>query len=139
MTLLHAQFGDIIENGWASDDNPTRTGFFVREGRRTGKMNPGHYFEVTDGAGKFWELPVDKDHKITVYAGPVREHLRVPATGEHSWTDKFGEHFEVRRAAYGRIFSRKITRDPLAGWTVTWDEVRQSVDRAIIESELAHR
>lgn len=60
------RFGDIIENGWASEDNPTRAGFFVREGRRTGRMNAGRYYEVTDGAGKFWELPSFGDHKIIV-------------------------------------------------------------------------
>lgn len=74
MTELRTpRFGDIIENGWASERNPTRTGYFVREGRRTGRMNPGRYFEVTDGAGKFWELPVDRDHKITVR--PVADRI----------------------------------------------------------------
>lgn len=63
---LRPRFGDTIENGWASEDNPTRVGIFVREGRRTGRLNPGRYFEVTDGNGKFWELPVTTDHKITV-------------------------------------------------------------------------
>jgi hypothetical protein len=60
------RFGDLIVNGWASESNPTRVGYFVREGRRTGRMNPGRYFEVTDGNGKFWELPLDSDHKISV-------------------------------------------------------------------------
>ena len=60
------KFGDAVENGWASEANPTRVGLFVREGFRTGKMNRGRYFEVTDGNGKFWELPLDRDHKITV-------------------------------------------------------------------------
>lgn len=64
---LKARFGDTIENGWASEDNPTRVGFFVREGRRTGRMNAGRYFEVTDGHGKFWELPLGTGHKITVH------------------------------------------------------------------------
>jgi len=59
------RFGDIVENGWASVDNPTRTGFFVRQGCRTGRMNAGPYVEVTDGHGKFWELPMDKGHRVT--------------------------------------------------------------------------
>lgn len=63
---LRPRFGDIIENGWASEDSPIRVGFFVREGRRTGRMNPGRYFEVTNGNGRLWEVPVDRDHKITV-------------------------------------------------------------------------
>lgn len=64
------RFGDIIENGWASLENPTRRGFFVRAGRRTGRMNEGRYFEVTDGKGKFWELPLGRGHKITVERRP---------------------------------------------------------------------
>jgi hypothetical protein len=73
-------FGDIIENGWASENNPTRVGYFVREGRRTGRLNPGRYFEVTDGKGKFWNLPLDSDHKITVKPCPRR--ASPPHTGE---------------------------------------------------------
>lgn len=53
---------------------------------------------------------------------------------ETSWTDEFGEHFEVRAMALGRLFSRKITRDPACGWTVTWDEVRRSGDGAIADA-----
>lgn len=74
------RFGDIIENGWASEANHTHVGFFVREGRRTGRMNAGRYFEVTDGAGRFWELPVDRDHKITVRPGWLSVAL---ASGTH--------------------------------------------------------
>ena len=59
-------FGDTIENGWASEENPTRVGYFVEQGRRTGKMNAGPYIRVTDGRGKFWELPITRDHKIKV-------------------------------------------------------------------------
>lgn len=76
---MKPRFGDIIENGWASADNPTRVGYFVREGRRTGRMNAGRYFEVTDGAGKFWELPLGRDHKITVRA-PDDGEGRVPSS-----------------------------------------------------------
>lgn len=53
---------------------------------------------------------------------------------EKNWTDKFGEHFEVREKALGKTFSRKITRDPRAGWPVTWDECRASVLDAISEA-----
>lgn len=50
------RFGDVVENDYASPDNPTRRGYFVREFKRTGKLNPGLTWEVTDGDGKFWEL-----------------------------------------------------------------------------------
>jgi len=59
------RFGDLVENGWASEENPTRRGFFVREGKRTGRMNAGTYWEITDGKGKFWECPLGADHKLT--------------------------------------------------------------------------
>lgn len=80
MSDLKPRFGDIIENGWASEDNPTRRGFFVREGRRTGRMNAGRYFEATDGAGKFWELPIDRDHKVTIAA---RAHPHPDVSPDH--------------------------------------------------------
>jgi hypothetical protein len=59
------KFGDIVENGWASDSNPTKRGFVVRMGHRSGRMNAGPYVEMTDGNGKFWECPITKDHKLT--------------------------------------------------------------------------
>lgn len=67
---LTARFGDVVENGWASEDNPTRRGYFVRLGWRTGKMNAGRYWEITDRKGKFWELMPYGDHKITVTPSP---------------------------------------------------------------------
>lgn len=50
------EFGDGAVNPWASTDNPTRMGIFVREFRRTGRLNPGTIWEFTDGNGKFWEI-----------------------------------------------------------------------------------
>lgn len=49
-------FGDVVENGWASEENPTRKGYFVRAFKRIGRMNPGLTWEVTDRAGRFWEV-----------------------------------------------------------------------------------
>lgn len=60
------RFGDIVENAWASIDNPTRVGLFVREIRRTGRLNRGRFFEVTDGHGRFWQVMADRDHRTTV-------------------------------------------------------------------------
>lgn len=64
-------FGDIVENGWASEDNPTRRGYFVRAFRRTGRMNAGLKWEITDGKGKFWELMPLGDHRISVSPTPL--------------------------------------------------------------------
>lgn len=65
---MNLKFGDLIENGWASDDNPTKRGYFVRRGINSGRVNSGPYIEVTDGRGKFWRLIPKGDHKITKIA-----------------------------------------------------------------------
>lgn len=41
------EFGDLIENYYASEDSPRRKGIFVR------KNSKGH-IELTDGKGAFW-------------------------------------------------------------------------------------
>lgn len=48
------KFGELVRNVYASERNPTRDGFFVREFVRRGRLNPGHICEVTNGKGKFW-------------------------------------------------------------------------------------
>lgn len=50
------KFGDAIVNQFASMDNPRRTAYFVRRGERTGRMNRGKYFELTDGNGDVWTM-----------------------------------------------------------------------------------
>jgi hypothetical protein len=51
---------------------------------------------------------------------------------EMEYYDKFGTHFEVRYRVPngGPVFSRRITRCQTWGWTVTWDEARDSVMEA---------
>ncbi|MGB1215056.1 MAG: hypothetical protein ACPG4X_16940 [Pikeienuella sp.] len=63
---MKPQFGDIVTNGWASADNPNRTGFFVRTVKRTGRVNPGKFWEITDGKGKLWHACANEGHKMTV-------------------------------------------------------------------------
>lgn len=41
-------------NRWASVNNPQRVGTYVRTVRRTGRLNPGTFYELTDGKGEFW-------------------------------------------------------------------------------------
>lgn len=48
------KFGDPVENIFASIDNPYKYGYFVRHVHRT-----GHYIEVTDKEGVFWESEPD--------------------------------------------------------------------------------
>ncbi|MGG3504703.1 hypothetical protein ABES58_04380 [Paenibacillus lautus] len=53
------KFGDLIENHYASEDNPRRIGIFVK------KDSNGH-FEMTDGKGKFWLSANDNDKLVKV-------------------------------------------------------------------------
>jgi hypothetical protein len=58
----HLKFGDIIENGWASECNPIRVGIVIKLKPRT--------IHMTDGYGIFWDLCFDKESKIK-YHGNV--------------------------------------------------------------------
>lgn len=58
---MKLNFLDIIENGYASENNPTRVGYVIRVEKRTGKLNPGEHVELTDGKGRFWELSLSND------------------------------------------------------------------------------
>lgn len=49
------QFGDWFRGIYASETNPQRDGMYVRTVRRTGKLNPGTWYEFTDGKGAFWQ------------------------------------------------------------------------------------
>lgn len=52
----HPKFGDWVRGNFASENNPIRDGMFVRVVRRSGRMNPGVFYELTDGKGKFWQF-----------------------------------------------------------------------------------
>ena len=52
------EFGDIVVNGWASENNPHRVGIFVK--------NKGKVIEFTDGKGDFWDALNDKGAKLEV-------------------------------------------------------------------------
>lgn len=62
------KFGDRMCNLWAGDPNPNKFGLFVRSRRTTGRMNPGLWYELTDGNGRFWET----NGEATVFA----DHLK---------------------------------------------------------------
>jgi len=53
----HPEFGDRIRNLYASEDNPIRDGYYVNAIRRTGRLNKGVWYRITDGRGRFWEMP----------------------------------------------------------------------------------
>ena len=51
------KFGDWMRGIWASVSNPQRDGMYVRTVLRTGRMNPGTFYELTNGNGEFWQYP----------------------------------------------------------------------------------
>lgn len=69
---MKPRFGDLIVNGWASMENPTRVGIFVR-------ANKGSR-ELTDGSGKFWESSLH-NHRLTVAPTPVLRDLQERKAG----------------------------------------------------------
>ena len=64
-------FGDWFTGIYASDDNPTKHGMYVRTIRRTGRMNNGTFYELTDGKGEFWQSSVENCEPRTDPAAPV--------------------------------------------------------------------
>lgn len=52
-------FGATVTNHYASEINPHRVGYFVRATRVTGRLNPGVWWQITDGRGDFWEVSPD--------------------------------------------------------------------------------
>ncbi|MFP7275794.1 hypothetical protein SFC17_12770 [Bacillus paralicheniformis] len=75
MKQVRFKFGDIIDNGWAGEKNPTKKGIFVRHKRWT--------IELTDGKGKFWEVRHKADHRNTrigsIYDNSEAENERLQA------------------------------------------------------------
>ena len=67
------KFGDPVINTNASDDNPTRHGFFVRALRRTGRMNPGVWWECITPDYKPNETWLHKPEGMI--PGPATTHL----------------------------------------------------------------
>ncbi len=61
---LKPKFGDTVRGIHASEKNPQRDGFYVQTVRRTGKMNAGTFYRLTDGHGRFWEYPVESTEII---------------------------------------------------------------------------
>ncbi|MFC3935683.1 hypothetical protein ACFOW3_13760 [Acidovorax facilis] len=52
---LRPKFGDLLRNTMASESNPRRDAYFIREVHRSGGgVNPGRWFEMTDGKGETW-------------------------------------------------------------------------------------
>lgn len=62
-------FGERIMGIWAGEQNPHRIGRYVETKRRTGRMNPGTWYRLTDGKGNFWEYEASQ----TLFVPPESE------------------------------------------------------------------
>ena len=62
------KFGEWLRGIYASERNPLRDGMYVRTVRRTGRCNPGKYYELTDGNGKFWMYPATSTIPLPIAA-----------------------------------------------------------------------
>lgn len=60
------KFGDIIENGYASDSNPRKRGIYLWSFNRTGRLNPGKHVKLLHEDGKTGELLISADDNMTV-------------------------------------------------------------------------
>lgn len=56
---MRPKFGDWMKNTSASESNPIRFGMFVEVITRTGRVNRGKFFRLTNGKGEFWMVPPD--------------------------------------------------------------------------------
>lgn len=61
------KFGDIIENGWASERNPSKFGIVVKA--------RGHSINCTNGEGLFWDLVFDFGTKIKVHGNVLNDEF----------------------------------------------------------------
>lgn len=63
---IQFKFGELVENGYTSKNNPIRYGYFVRYGYNSAFINKGEYAEFTDKKGKFWKISKDCYDKLKI-------------------------------------------------------------------------
>ena len=59
------KFGERIMGIWAGQENPIRIGMYVETIRRTGRLNPGTWYRLTDGKGRFWSFEASQTLFVT--------------------------------------------------------------------------
>ena len=70
--LPEPKFGDWLRGIYASESNPHRDGMYVRTIHRTGRVNAGKFYELTDGKGNFWQYPAQSMERLAAQAAAVR-------------------------------------------------------------------
>jgi hypothetical protein len=79
-------FGDQVVNNSASECNPTKHGLFVRRVTRSGVMNPGEWWELTNGEGSFWRTQADAYEVVTPATSSERLERRSLALAGELYT-----------------------------------------------------
>lgn len=64
------KFGDWMRGIHAAESNPHRDGMFVEVIKRTGMVNRGTFYRLTDGRGSFWLYPRDSVVFLATSATP---------------------------------------------------------------------
>ncbi len=116
MNMHDFEFGDIIENGWASNDNPTKRGVFIRYIHRSGKLNPGKHAVIRFDSGGLGEFRIDMEAKLTKIGTVFDERdaeiarLKAAMFGTYAtiYLDGRNEHGSFVQAAYPRGFEPDI-------------------------------
>jgi len=72
---IKPKFGDLIENGWASDNNPQKISVYIKTNYHKGRINHGKYFNLTDMKGDFWELPNDKESRSKIVGNIIDKKI----------------------------------------------------------------
>lgn len=89
------KFGDIVENYWASENNPNRTGIVVR-------VDPKSLY-LTDGKGRFWNLVRDKDSKSKIVGHYSDSFLKAER-------ERAGELMEALSKVLGSMALERVER-----------------------------
>lgn len=97
------RFGERLRGIHASSENPQRDGYYVETIRRTGRLNPGKWYRITDGKGRFWEYPHDGVEFLGQmpptdqddWTPPIASPRRIYATIEERFDDNHGLPLEV--------------------------------------------
>jgi len=91
MTEAEPFFGQWLRGIYADEECLWREGMFVETIYRTGVLNPGKFYRLTDGAGKFWEFQADATvpapfpirNKEAINAFVSRRYDELMAEGKH--------------------------------------------------------
>lgn len=60
--IMKLQFGCEVTNGWASESNPHKKGFYIK----THQVQNQECYFLTDGKGEFWDTIYERGHKLEI-------------------------------------------------------------------------